>query len=65
MNKFNEDIAWMKEQHKTIELATRDMVIYGTGIIKINIDFSVEHVPYLDWLNMSQEEKRECTQLRV
>lgn len=65
MKKFSEDIAWIKEQNRIIGLATRDMIIYGTGIIKINVDCSIEYVQYLDWLNMSKEEKRECTQLRV
>ena len=55
----------LKGPSESIELAIRDMIIYGTGIIKINLDYSVEHVPYLDWLNMSKEEKCECTQLSV
>ena len=65
MKKLNENIAWIKEQNKVIELATIDMMVYGIGIIKINSDCSIEHVDYITWLNMSEDEKRECNQLSV
>ncbi len=40
-----------KDVGKEVEKAYRDSLVYGTGVLKMNSDGSIYHVPYRKWIN--------------